>query len=190
MTFGRSLPGRRALLTATALAVALTLALLGAAAAIAGNMSFQSGGVKLGSVIFDGVVIGVGSDVLEVEVTANAIVTLECTNKGGTAAPGRNLVEVLVSTSGTFTPDENGKVEITGLTVEDPDLSDIQPSPSPKTAGCPSAKWTVSDVIQVFWTTVTVTATDLDGAQQAEDTLTFDCTGLTEPGDVCPQVSG
>jgi hypothetical protein len=174
------------LLTALAIAVAVTL--IGVATAIAGNMSFQSGGVKVGSLFFDGVVIGVGSDVLEVEVTANAIVTLECTNKGGTAASGRNLIEVVVPTSATFAPDENGKVVVTGLTVEDPDLSDIQPSPSPKTAGCPSGKWTVSQVGQVIWTTVTVTATDLEGNVQAEATLVFDCTGITE-GD-CPQVSG
>jgi hypothetical protein len=172
-----------------AITLVLGLALIGVAAAIAGNMSFQSGGVKVGSVIFDGVVIGVGADVLEVNVSANAIVTAVCTNKGGNQASGRNPINTTLTVSKSFTPDENGKVIVEGLTVADPTLANIQPAPTPKTAGCPNGNWKVTDVKVSTWTIVTVTATDLAGEPNAEDTLVFDCTGVTA-GNSCPQVSG
>ena len=181
----RALPGRRVL--RTGLVLALALALLMVASAIAGNMSFQSGGTKIGSVIFDGVVVGIGNEFTRVLATANARVTLECTNKGLKAAPGRNLIEVEVPESGIFPTDENGRAEI-HLVVEDPILGDIQPSPSPKQAGCPNGNWKVSEVIDVFWTTVTVEAIDTSGVTQ--DALFFDCTDLTNPGDICPEVTG
>jgi hypothetical protein len=179
MILGRVFPGRREILVALALAMALTL--LGAAAAIgAGNMHFNGGGVKIGSLIFFGTVAGYGNEAASVDVTANGFVTAVCTNKGGNQAEGRNFIFVSVSGSGTFPIDENGNADVL-VEVEDPTLADIVPSPSPKQAGCPSGKWTVTNIVEgrVNWTDVRAVARDANDV--AQDELNFVCTTFFDP---------
>ena len=184
MIHRKLLVGKRRVATGLILGLAITL--LAVTAGIAGNMHFSGGGVSRSSVIFEGVLVGIGSDVAEVLVTADGFVTATCTNRGGKDAPGRNLIEVAVSASDIFEVEDNGRADI-NLIVDDPTLSDIFPSPTPKTAGCPNGKWTVSGIEEVFITDVTVEAIDVINGV-TEDTLFFDCTGVASGA--CPEVTG
>lgn len=188
MILRKVLASRGIVLSGLVLTLASTL--LVATAGIAGNMHFGGGGVSTGSVIFEGVLVGIGSDIARVDVFADGFVTAECTNKGGNAAAGRNLLEIAISDSTFAIPDENGRAEIR-LELLDPTLEDIlgstSPSPSPKEAGCPNGNWKVTGIAEVFWTTVHVTATDASFVVQ--DELFFDCTGVLSGG-ICPEVTG
>ena len=190
MTFGRVLPGRSELLSAMAIALALTL--IGVTAAIAGNMSFQSGGGQWGSgATFSFVIVGAGN-VESATVTAmfDGTAPALCQNKGGKVAPGQNPITVAAAGSALFPFDSNGRAE---GTTDEVFPSFASPLPTAREAGCPNGNWTVigPDASRVSWTSVHAVAVD-DENNTAEIFLictTFTRSNGTTFGE-CVEVSG
>ena len=88
---------------------------------------------------------GVGKQPVDVTATVTGLVSTVCTNKGGTAAPGRNLVLTTVSTTGAFQSDKNGNV--TGVLI-----TPVPGQVSARDAGCPANNWTATAVAVDFQT--------------------------------------
>lgn len=143
----------------------------------AGTMTF---GFKPGSIVAEGWIAGWGFADKDVTLTASGTATAMCQNNGGKQAPGRNPVYVSVTATGTFHTDENGKA-LVSLTGHDT-LASVSPSPSPKTAGCPSDSWTLVGLSwrSTNWTATSVTAYDsATGALLA--TNNYSCTTTFGP---------
>lgn len=110
--------------------------------AAAESVSCQGNAVQL-AVCFT--LSGVGSNPVNVIATVNGLAKTMCTNKGGTAAPGRNLVLTTVMAQGTFVSDKNGSVIGTLITPPPGNIS-------ARDAGCPNNNWTAKPVAVDFLT--------------------------------------
>ena len=166
------------------LSVFLLLTMLTSTVSAGGNIKL-SGAFRLGSLIFDGTLTGVGgySEGITVTLTATGNPVVTCTNQGGSQAPGQNPPKVTTSGNQFIEPsdiDEKGKA---GVSVETD-----EPVLTAKRAGCPSNRWTVSMV--VFWTDATVVVTDsATGARLLEQVYTCDPTQQTATSVSCTLVS-
>ena len=137
--------------------IVMAIAAVTATASFAGSMTF---GFRPGSLIADGEIWGWGFADKDVSLTARGYATALCQNGGGKVAPGRNPVYVNVVATNTFHTDVNGR---TGVFLEAFEtLQSAAPSPSPKTAGCPSSTWTLIGLSYraTNWTSATITARD------------------------------
>ena len=136
----------------------LAVLLVAVSTALAGSFKF-SGSFKLGSLIADGYLTGIGNTDVKMELFAYGTTRAFCQNKGGTQAPGRNPLNLKIIASGVFKTDQNGKAFVT-LETADPNLSSLAVSPTPKTAGCPNGNWTVVGLSKdVNWTQATIVGT-------------------------------
>jgi len=163
--------------TVRALVLVLALTVLGTAAGYAGS-HWGGGGSGWGSrMVFDGVLLGLGSNVAWVDLEIKGFVRAICENKGGTQAAGRNYIQVGVTAlGGPFPTDSNGRADV-HFEADEPTLPDlVDPSPSPKEAGCPNGNWKVVDILpnSEDWRTVTAFARAGDGPTL--DTLYLTCT--------------
>lgn len=146
----------------------------------AGSFHFNSVTFGIGSMLFSGDLAGLGNEDVDVTLVAYGEITALCQNNGGKIAPGRNPISFDVQQTAHFFTDENGKA-LVDLTAEDPALGDLEPSPTPKDAGCPSANWTVVGVSdETNWTAAQVQVRDSEGFLQLD--LYFTCTTTFENG--------
>ncbi len=146
---------KRKLIVATV--AVLALAAITVTASYAGSMTF---GFRTGSLIADGEIWGWGFADKDVQLTAQGYATALCQNNGGKIAPGRNPVYVAVTATGTFHTDVNGRTAVFLEAFET--LQAASPSPTPKTAGCPSDSWTLVGLAShaTNWTAANIVATD------------------------------
>ncbi len=150
--------------------------------ALAGKFHFNNVNFSLGgSLLLQGDLAGLGNDVATVELTGYGTVTALCQNNGGHVAPGRNPIAAQVQQTNVFVTDENGKAFVQ-VAAPDPTAPGFEPSPTPKEAGCPSAKWTVIDMADgsTNWTSANIKVYDDLGALQLD--LWYACTTTFENG--------
>ena len=157
-----------------ALVVILLAGILAPGAQAGGSFHFNSTNFSLGSLDMTGDLVGLGNEGGSVTLIGYGTVTAMCKNKGGTQAPGRNLIQAVSQASDTFTIDSNGHAYIS-LKAADPQLSDIDPSPTPKSAGCPNGNWSVVALEDgsMTWTSAEIIVTDSFGIVQLD--LFFTC---------------
>jgi len=156
------------------LSIILVVALLVVLSGVAVAKARSSWDWRLGSLIADGKVFGLGYHDVKVELTGYGYITALCQNNGGKIAPGRNPIYVAVVSEAIWNIDENGKAE--GSVILEPSVDNVEPSPSPKEAGCPSNSW---DVIgfedgKEDWVAAHIEITDLVDGTRSES-LDFTC---------------
>jgi hypothetical protein len=136
---------------------------IGSTMVLAGSPHFiGSLSITFGSLHVSGDLAGLGNTNVTVQLVAYANVTVQCQNRGGNTAPGRNPVAVSTSVTTSTTPDSNGRASIS-LIAQDPlTVSPLPPSPSPKTAGCPNGNWTVNGFVpgSTLWTRAQISVID------------------------------
>ncbi len=167
---------------------ALLLAGLLAQATQAGNFHFNSLTFELGSFIARGNLAGLGNQAAEVTLTAFGKVTALCQNKGGQQAPGRNPIAVDTQETDHFFTDENGNA-LVEVIAPDPTFADVEPSPTPKDAGCPNGNWTVVGILDgpTNWTAARIVVKDESGLVQLD--LSFACETFFDENGVATGVS-
>ena len=115
-----------------------------------------------------GELAGLGNEDLVIQVTSDALVAVNCVNKGGNEAPGQN--KVLRTASGTTTIPgsaiKNGRARFTTTT-------NPVAAPSATEAGCPNPNWRTR-VVSVTFSNVVVTI-----SQGGE--LLFTCSAASVP---------
>lgn len=160
----------------------LILLLVFVPAAFAGQPHFNSLNFSIGSSLdFLGVIVGLGNENAQVNLTAVGTVTAICQNKGGKQAPGRNPISVQVEQTVTAFVDENGRATVL-VEAHDPTSPEFAPSPTPKEAGCPNGNWIVVGILEhsTNWTAAYVQLLDEAGIVQID--LSFTCTTFFENG--------
>jgi hypothetical protein len=155
------------------LALTLMLTLVFMTSALAGRFHFTSVTFEEGSLIMKGTLAGLGNEEGTVFLTAYGTATAFCENKGGKRAPGRNPIAFDLWEMDDFRTEANG-IDYVEITIEDPQISDFDPVPTPKEAGCPNGNWTVTgiDTDTVNWTLAVVEVYDEFGTLQLS--LSFD----------------
>jgi hypothetical protein len=136
---------------------AFLLVCLTASTSFAGNVHFSSVSFSLGSLIASGRVAGMGQENITIQLDAEGIPTVMCTNKSGKQAPGQNPPKVSAHGSQFLVKESYTKNGSTPFWVET-----SAPTPLNATkAGCPSNQWTAT-ITFVAWTnaTLSVYATD------------------------------
>jgi hypothetical protein len=144
-------------------------------AASAGKFHFNRTSFSLSSsLVFTGSLAGLGNDTAIVTLTANGRVTALCENPAGQQAPGRNPITVNVQQTDTFTTSSNGKAAVR-VVAPDPTSPAHEPSPSPKSAGCPNGSWKVVGIIDhsTDWTSARIVVKDANGLQSIN--LSYTC---------------
>ena len=170
---------QRILLSGTVIGI---LVIVFVTATLAGNFHFNSLNFDVGhSLVFEGVLAGLGNEEAEVSLTAVGSVTALCENRGGNQAPGQKPITVEVAQTIVVTTDSNGQAQVFIL-APDPTSPDNEPSPTPKQAGCPNGNWKVVGIIDdsTDWTEARIVVTDDDGIVQID--LSFTCTTFFEDG--------
>lgn len=166
------------------LTVFLITIMLTSTVSAGGNIKL-SGAFRLGSLIFDGTLTGVGGymEGVTVTLTASGNPVVTCTNQGGSQAPGQNPPRVTADGTQSIEPSDIDRRGRAGVSVETDD-----PVLTPKRAGCPNNRWTVSMV--VFWTDATVVVTDSEtGAPLLEQIYVCDPAQQTATSVSCTLVS-
>jgi hypothetical protein len=153
---------------------ALLIAAVLVSTAGAGSFHFNSVSFSLGSLDMTGQLAGIGNSTAYVTLTGYGTVKALCENNGGNQAPGRNPIAMQVSQTSEFVTNSNGNA-LVQVSAQDPTLSQISPSPTPKTAGCPSSKWTVVGIVDgsTNWTGANIIVKDEYGQIQAN--LSYKC---------------
>ncbi len=159
----------------TSVLTALSIAAILVSTAGAGSVHFTSLSFSYGSLDMTGSLAGLGNNFYSATMTGYGTVTAICQNNGGNQAPGRNPISINVTQSETVTTDSNGNA-LVQISDPDPTLSQISPSPTPKTAGCPSSQWIVVGIEygSTNWTGANITVRDINGVIQLS--LNFTCT--------------
>jgi hypothetical protein len=156
------------------LLLALSTSTVGAAGAIK-----LSGGFRLGSLIFDGSMTGLGGyrDGVTVTLVGSGIPVVTCTNQGGNQAPGQNPPKVTANGTDYIGPQDitkKGKAPV-GVETVDPVITGIQ-------GGCPNDNWTAT-IDFVFWTNATITVTN-NTSGVVEFTQNYNCVTTRNPDSV------
>jgi hypothetical protein len=112
-------------------------------------------------------VAGLGGETVVATVSANGTATgLTCTSPGGNESPGQNpAVPVTAGGSQTINNPKNGRAGV--------DVTTLEPTVTPKQAGCPNNNWTVT-IADVTFTTYTLTISQ-------RGTTLFTCSGSFSP---------
>ena len=95
-----------------------------------------------------GKVAGLGGTTFEIQVAANGIASVECTNPGGNVAPGQDTAVAVAGSSGPLPTPRNGQYRFSVMTN--------QPPPVPNYPTCPNPQWT-ANIVDVSFTTATLT---------------------------------
>ena len=107
---------------------------------------------KLGSLIADGSLTGLGNQDVTVELDASGIPLVTCTNQGGNQAPGQNPPKV--SATGTQFLSHNIFTK-NGTSPFNVETNDPQLGLTAKQMGCPNNNWKAK-IDFVFWTQATI----------------------------------
>lgn len=163
----------------TILGVALVATLL-VAPALAGEPHFSSVTFKLGSLIANGSVSGLGKQDVTVILTASGIPETTCTNRGGTSAPGQNPARLGATDSDVLPGNDplrkNGK---------SPFSTEAVPATTvPGTlGGCTNDNWTAT-IDFVYWTNATLTVVKTNDPSTVLQTQNYSCTTTKVPASV------
>jgi hypothetical protein len=139
---------RRKLFACTA---AFLLVCVTATTSFAGNVHFSSVSFSLGSLISSGRVAGMGQENITIQLDAQGVPTVMCTNKSGKQAPGQNPPKVSAHGSQFLVNESYTKNGSTPFWVETSDPAPLDAT----TAGCPSKQWTAT-ISFVAWTNATL----------------------------------
>ncbi|HJQ14730.1 MAG TPA: hypothetical protein VJ830_08290 [Anaerolineales bacterium] len=117
-----------------------------------GAVKLSSVSFRLGSLIADGTLTGLGNSDVSVVVEASGIPAITCINFGGNQVPGQSYPKVAASGSQILDGDspvrKNGKSPF-GVETVDPETIPWDE------AGCPSSNWT-GHVDFIFWTDASI----------------------------------
>lgn len=118
----------------------------------AGGAIRLSGAYKIGSLIFEGTMTGVGGyrEGVTVILEGTGIPVVTCTNQGSNPASGQNPSEVTASGMQFIGPvdiDKKGKATV-GVETVDPVISGTE-------GGCPNDNWTAT-IDFIYWTSATI----------------------------------
>jgi hypothetical protein len=158
------------------LSTAFLIASLFTHSAFAGKFHFNSIDFSLGgSMLVEGVLVGLGNETGTVTLTGYGTVTALCENKGGNQAPGRNPISVNVQETGAFVTQSNGRANVEVI-APDPESVEFAPSPTPKQAGCPNGNWSVVGIVDgsTNWTAAEIVVKD--DAGEVRILASFTCT--------------
>jgi len=137
---------------------ALLAAILLTSTVFAGAIKFSNVTFKLGSLISDGYLTGLGNQDVEVVLTATGIPAIACTNYGGNQVPGQSYPKISASGNQTLNDEDqrskNGKSPFYVETDETQTLTWDE-------AGCPNSNWSAS-IDFVFWTEATISVYSMD----------------------------
>jgi hypothetical protein len=156
--------------------VALVLSGILVPAARAGSFHFNKPlAFEISSLDVNGSLVGTGNKMAKVTLTAIGTIKAICQNKGGQQAPGRNPIGFDVEASGIFWTNQNGHADVE-VVAEDPTLSQLPISPTPKQAGCPNGNWKVvgTEETSTNWKAAYIRVEDEFG--QLHEELSFKCT--------------
>lgn len=165
---------------AALLAVSLVIVVV-SAQSVSGVFKFGRG-----SIILTGVIRGLGNVTSSGESAVTTLyatvqVTAECRNPAGNIAYGRSPISFNLTASQLLQADRNGQASVF-IEIADPTFQTAPVSPSPKEAGCPNGKWTVTNLINPRWQSAEVVVTragftEIDNRYACVDTGTdISCT--------------
>jgi hypothetical protein len=138
--------------------MAFLLLCLTASPSFAGNVHFSSVSFTLGSLIASGRLSGMGQADVTVQLDAEGVPTVICTNKAGQQAPGQNPPKVKARGSQFLVKESYTKNGSTPFWVETSDPAPLDAT----TAGCPSRQWTAT-ITFVAWTSATLSVYATNG---------------------------
>jgi hypothetical protein len=157
-----------------------TFAVLFVGIAVATSVHFKSGpvftdqGLQLTAA---GSLAGLGNGDLVLQLSASAIPTATCTNKGGNEAPGQNPATVNVTGAEPIPAGaiKNGNVSFSVMTQK-------PEQPTAAQAGCPSDNWTAT-ITDLQFTSATITVIQ-NGATVLTQSFTLSCPSATTNGGI------
>lgn len=134
------------------LSVFMIIMLLTTPAAAGGAVKLSSVTFRLGSLIADGILTGLGNANVSVVIDASGVPAITCTNYGGNEVPGQSYPKVSASGSQLLTGDsavrKNGKSPF-GVETVDPEYLPWNE------AGCPNENW-IGHIDFIYWTDATI----------------------------------
>src|SRR5919112_1444234 len=113
-----------------------------------GAVKLSSVSFRLGSLIADGTLTGLGSTDVSVIIEASGIPAITCINQGRNLVPGQSYPKVFAS--GTQVLDGDSPVRKNGKSPFGVETVDPETIPWDE-AGCPNANWT-GHIDFIFWT--------------------------------------
>lgn len=133
------------------LTILLVATMITSTVSAGGNVGL-SGAFALGSLTFDGTMIGLGGygEGVTVILEGTGIPVVTCTNNGGNQASGQNPPKITangIQFIGPVDIDKKGKATV-DVATEDPPLTGTQ-------GGCPNDNWSAT-IDFVFWTNATI----------------------------------
>jgi hypothetical protein len=151
--------------------IALLAAILITSTVFAGAIRLSGVTFKLGSLIAEGTLTGLGKQDVVVQLDASGFPVVTCTNQGGNQAPGQNPPKVSASGQqllfGFDLTRKNGKSPFGVETNDPPVLSAIE-------YGCPNNNWT-AQIDFIYWTNATIKVLDLE-TQELLASQDYTCT--------------
>jgi hypothetical protein len=136
--------------------MALLTAILITSTVFAGAIKLRGVSFRLGSLIADGTLTGLGNQEVKVYLDASGFPVVSCTNHGGNQAPGQNPPKVSASGEqlvvGFDLSKKNGKSPF-DVETEDPQIVDSIEY------GCPNDNWT-AQIEFIYWTDATISVVD------------------------------
>ena len=159
----------------------LLIAILATSPVAAGGAVRLNGvAFRLGSLIADGYVSGIGSTDVTVELKASGDAAITCTNYGGNDVPGQSYPKVSASGFQSLPGDsklrKNGKAPFNNVETQDP------ATVAWDVAGCPNSNWT-GHIDFIFWTNanISVYSTSTGGLLKSQN---YACTTTRNPDSV------
>jgi hypothetical protein len=147
--------GMRRIALAVTTLVALVGLAFGASPAHAQSGHFLTGGgnapecTDIGTqVTCTGKVAGLGGTTFQIDIEANGIASVVCTNPAGNRAPGQDTAVTVEGSTDQLPTPRNGQY-VFSVTTDDPE-------PLPPTPTCPNNQWT-AEIVDVSFTTATLT---------------------------------
>jgi hypothetical protein len=147
--------GMRRIALAVTTLVALVGLALGASPAHAQSGHFLTGGgnapecTDIGTqVTCTGKVAGLGGTTFQIDIEADGIASVVCTNPAGNRAPGQDTAVTVEGSTDQLPTPRNGQY-VFSVTTDDPE-------PLPPTPTCPNNQWT-AEIVDVSFTTATLT---------------------------------
>lgn len=117
-----------------------------------GAVKLSSVSFRLGSLIADGTLTGLGRTDVSVVIEASGIPAITCNNLGGNQVPGQSYPKV--SASGTQILDGDSPVRKNGKSPFGVETVDPETIPWDE-AGCPNANWT-GHIDFIYWTDASI----------------------------------
>ena len=138
------------------LSVLLVVTILATPVAAGGGIKLSSVSFRLGSLIADGTLTGLGNTDVSVVLGASGIPQITCVNNGGNSVPGQSSPKVSASGNQFLDGDspirKNGKSPF-GVETDDPETIPWNQ------AGCPGPNW-VGHIDSILWTDARITIKD------------------------------